>query len=308
MKQIMLSLALVGGLAACSGGNPFQEGTGTGGDPDGTGAIPEQLANNLESFTYNPAANPADSTLTIRGVDLEDSPFESEYRRRPSMDRDGFEAFTAQDGSLDRHSTAFVRDIRGTRAAVVVTGGQFGHFFSGGAYGNSGDYSAPIPFESQREGGLLSYAGRYVGILNTPGSNEDLLPVTPGTNVAVLPSQAAETRGDVFINASFSDRTVNGVIYNRRAPDVSGSADIGNIILVPTEIAEDGTFFGEATGASGSAEYGGIFGGAGATEVAGVVHAEEHIAGITNPIEYGAFVLAQCGTPQADPVCIQPVP
>ncbi len=304
MKQIMLSLALVGGLAACSGGNPFQEETGTGGDPDGTGAIPEQLANNLESFTYSPT----DQTLTIRGVDLEDGPFEETYRRRPGLDRGEYEAYTAQDGSLDRHSTAYVRDIRGTRAAIAVTGGQFRYFFAGGAYGNAGNFSAPATPESLRDGGLVTYAGNYVGLLNVPGSDEDLTAVAGTTEPAFLPSQAAEVTGRMLINASFADGTINGVITSREITDFPGTV-VSDLELAPTEIGADGTFFGDATVNLGKVgEYGGIFGGAGATEVAGVVHAGGHITGITNPIEYGAFVLAQCGTPQADPVCNQPVP
>ena len=42
-----------------------------------------------------------------------------------------------------------------------------------------------------------------------------------------------------------------------------------------------------------------------------MVRAEQHLASPTDNldpvIEYGAFVLAQCGQPNEDPICNQPV-
>jgi hypothetical protein len=132
--------------------------------------------------------------------------------------------------------------------------------------------------------------------------------VTPGTPEGIRPTQAAEVTGTILINASFSDGTVNGTITDRVIVDAPG-IDVDDLDLAPTDIAADGTFFGEATvGNQVRGEYGGIFGGSDATEIAGVVHAEEHIATLQNEIEYGLFVLAQCGSPGADPLCNQPVP
>ncbi len=147
-----------------------------------------------------------------------------------------------------------------------------------------------------------------MGVLNTSGSGEDLLPVAPGTPGSFVPSQSAEVTGRILINASFSDGTVNGTITSRQITDFTGIT-VADLDLAPTSIAADGTFLGDTSvDLSNRGEYGGIFGGNGATEVAGVVHAEGHITGLTNIEEYGVFVLAQCGTPQADPVCDQPVP
>lgn len=303
MTHLWMSLALGMSLAACGSGTAPFGGTTTptdGTDGGTASVIPAALANDLESFTYDPSAG----TLSIRGIDLEDGPFEAVYRRRPGLDRAGYQAFTAQDGSLDRHSTAYVRDIRGTRAAIAVTGGQFRYFFAGGAYSNE-SFTAP---GSTEDGGLVSYAGDYVGVLNTSGSGEDLLPVAPGTPGSFVPSQSAEVTGRILINASFSDGTVNGTITSRQITDFTGIT-VADLDLAPTSIAADGTFLGDTSvDLSNRGEYGGIFGGNGATEVAGVVHAEGHITGLTNIEEYGVFVLAQCGTPQADPVCDQPVP
>ncbi|MBD3662746.1 thymidylate synthase [Sulfitobacter sp. TSTF-M16] len=289
------------GLVACGGGDaPFGQAPG---DETDTAGIPEELASDLESFTYNPD----NQTLTIRGINLEDGRFEDVYRRRPALDRGDYEAYTAQDGSLDRHSTAYVRDIRGTRAAIAVTGGQFTYIFAGGSYANQ-SYTAPVLPGSQIEGGLVSYAGNYIGMLNVEGSGEDLIPVTPGTPEGIRPTQAAEITGTILVNASFSDGTVNGTITDRVIVDIP-SIDVADLDLAPTGIEADGTFFGQATvGNQVRGEYGGIFGGPDATEIAGVVHAQEHIATLQNEEEYGLFVLAQCGTEGADPLCNQPVP
>lgn len=299
-----MSLALVLSLAACSGGNPFETGGSTGGGGGGGGiAIPEKLASDLDGYTYDPAAG----TLTLSGVSFEGSPFTTTYRRRAALDRGGYQAFTAQDGSLDRHATAYVRNIRGTSAVAVMTGGQFEHVMHGGAYSRT-SYSAPVPPGSEREGGLVTYAGNYVGMLNGAGSGEDLLPINR-VDPDVDPTQAAEVTGRVVINASFSDGTVNGEIYDRRITDAPGIA-VDNISLAPTAIAADGTFTGSAQrDRSAVGEYGGLFGGTGATEVAGVVHLEEHIDAVNNEFEHGIFVIGACNptpTPGEDPACVQP--
>lgn len=301
MKRVFIGLTLGLGLAACGGDAPFGQ---AGGDETETSTIPEALANNLESFTYNPNTE----TLTVRGIDLEDSPFENSYRRRPELDRGDYEAYTQQDGSLDRQSTAYVRDIRGTRAAVVVTGVQFGYYFAGGSYENS-SYSAPTSPGSNIEGGLVSYAGNYVGMLNAiGGSTEDLTPINSDVPVGLRPNQPPEVTGTILVNADFSTQTINGGIADRTIPDAP-DLEVEDLELAPTAIAEDGTFFGSVSvERQDRGEYGGIFGGAGATEVAGIVHAEEHIGSLQNEEEYGVFVLGQCGTDGDDALCDQPVP
>lgn len=304
MKRTFIALALGGSLAACGGEPPWQG--GGGGEETPTTEIPEALRGDLESFRYNPDA-PGGPTLVVRGVSLEDGPFEAAYRRRPGLDRGGYQAFTAQDGSLDRHSTAYVKDINGTRASVVVTGGQFGYYFSGTGYANS-SYSAPAPTSGQNEAGLVSYIGNYVGMLNLGGDGGDLLPIAPGTDPGFVPVQSAEVTGRAMINASFTDATVNGIVSGRRIVDLPG-VTVADLELAPTTIAENGSFTGETTiGQETKGSYGGIFGGNGATAVAGSLEAEKHIDGFDKIQEKGIFVLAKCGTPEADPVCDQPTP
>ncbi|MBQ0717586.1 MAG: thymidylate synthase [Sulfitobacter litoralis] len=318
MKFGTSALALCAFLAACGSGTPFNGkvdvDTGTDGST-GASAIPEALTNDLKSFSYDPASE----TLSITGITADDSAFTAAYRRRPGLDRNGYEAYTAQDGSLDRHVTAYVKDIDGTRAAVVMTGGQFEQVFSGAAY-SSTSYSAPVAAGAQSEGGLVTYAGNYVGLLNGSGSGEDLEEVTPGTDTAPLSRQAAEVTGKVVLTGDFTDAAVAGIIYDRKVTDYNAAGGLdpnsadpfkaANIALDNTGIADDGSFFGVASQSDTPVgEYGGIFGGLGATEVAGVIHAENHIGigGSGTPIEYGAFVLTQCGQPGEDPICDQPV-
>ena len=298
MKRLLISVAATAALSACSGGNPFTEVSDT--DVPETG-IPAAISSDLEGISYDPVSQ----TLTVRGVSLDDTPFEAVYRRRPGLDRGGYEAYTAQDSSLDRHSTAYVRDINGTRAAIVVTGGQFEHYFGGGVYGRSSAYDPP---DSTAGSGLVSYAGNYVGLLNIAGDGGDLLPVAPGTPNEIRPVQAAEVTGRVLINADFADNQVNGAVFQRSAPDLPGAV-LDDLALVPTTINENGTFSGDITiDLQNRGTYGGIFGGTDSAAVAGALFANEHIDGFTNEEEYGVFVLQQCGTPGADALCNQPNP
>ena len=321
MKNKIISLALVAGLSACGGGNPFDETDSTDEvTEEEISTIPEEISQSLESFTYN-AEN---ETLTVAGVPTDDRTVNGVYTRRPALDLVGYEAYTAQDGSLDRLFTAYVRDIRGTRAVTIVSGGQFGEFIVGNGYSNT-TYTAPVAPDSEQDGGLVSYAGNYVGLLNASDGNDgDLLPVAAGTPEEVLSSQAAEVTGRALITGDFQDLSVTGIVFDRVVIDVNndgeqeaGTTDplqVPDLLLNLTDIAEDGTFFGpvergefndQAGGSVGT--YGGIFGGVGATEVAGIVVVQSHIPTGSGLIENGTFVLSQCGQADEDPLCNQPV-
>ncbi|MFC4667707.1 thymidylate synthase [Seohaeicola nanhaiensis] len=297
MKRFSLSIAACAALAACSGGNPF---AGTDTETPDSG-IPAALASDLDGVTYNPVAQ----TLTVRGVSLDNTPYEVVYERKPGLDRGGYEAYTAQQSSLQRHTTAYVKDIDGTRAAVVVTGGQFRHYFAGTVYGRNGAFDPP---PSNSENQLVSYAGNYVGLLNMAGDGGDLKPVAPGTNPDIRPVQAAEVTGKVLVNADFSDNMVNGSIYERTIVD--GGTALSTLDLDPTTIdATEGTFTGEVSiNLQNKGTYGGIFGGQDSSAVAGSVFVKDHIDGVDNEEEYGIFVLPKCGTPGQDALCNQPNP
>ena len=301
MKRFFLCMAAVVVVSACSGGNPFVEETVV--DPDA--GIPAALTNNLQSVRYDPVAQ----TLTVTGIALDDTPIAAVYTRKPGLDipGTGYEAYTVQDSSLDRHTTAYVRDIDGTRAAVVVAGVQFEHYFAGTVYARAGAFDPPATTAGS---GLVSYAGGYVGMLNGPGPNTDLLPVAPGTPADVRPSQAAVVTGNTFINADFAQNMVNGTVYNRSASLSTGPVALATLSFEPAAIdPASGTFTGNVTqNLQARGTYGGIFGGTDASAVAGSLYAEGHIDGVDNEEEYGIFVLHACNSPSAEPICNQPVP
>lgn len=301
MKRLWLGIAAAAVVSACSGTNPFLPPTGEGSGSDIV--IPEKLAGDLTGFTYDPVAK----TLVVRGVSLDDTPFEAVYSRKPGLDVPGYEAYTNQESSLARHTTAYVQQIDGARAGITVSGGQFGHYFGGSAYGRDGAFDPP---DVTQNGGIVAYAGRYVGLRNASGDGGDLLPVAPGTPNDVRPRQAAEVTGNVFITADFADNMVEGVVYDRVSVDSATALDRLELAAAPIET--NGSFTGTVTQNGGSQDvgvFGGVFGGTDSSAVAGTLFVEDHITGGgTNEDEYGLFVLGQCGTPGSDPICVQPHP
>lgn len=321
MKRLVASLVLPAFLLACGGGsNPFDPdptapdpGTQTPptnpttgeDDPLTTAGIPGSLANDLSSLTFNASGQ----TLIVEGITQDGSPIEIAYRRRPGLDRGGYQAYTYQDDALDRHVTAFAREAgngSGVRAGVAVSGGPRNRFFGGGYYERDGGY-APAS-------GQVSYAGNYVGVSNLNGSSEDLIAPPAGIDPDLVPSQAAEITGRIFINADFADGAVEGNVFNRQIADFG--VGLPSLVLVNTPINADGTFVGsveyEAADFPGESVvnesiggYGGIFGGTNASGVAGVLRVEEFDGpndplGLENEQEYGVFVLDQCGQPVQD--------
>lgn len=293
MKRFMLGVAALAVVSACSGGNPFLEDGGTGGGDSGTpSGIPEDLQGSLTSVTYTPPSGGNPGTLVVRGQEQDGTPFERVYNRRVALDRGGYEAYTAQETSLTRHNTAYVKDINGTRGTIVVSGGQFGYYFGGSTYSRSGGFTPP-------NSGAVTYSGNYVGLMNYGGSGEDLLPVPGGTPPEVRPRQAAEVTGRAIINADFIDNNVNGLVIERNAADLGQTFD--DLELSPTSIASDGTFTDDVTiGNIGVGTYGGIFGGPNGSTVAGTLYVTDFEDAIDDEEEYGLFVLGQCGTPDAD--------
>lgn len=304
MSRFIVAVAAAITLSACSGGNPFTSGTDPENPVEPEPTIPADLAGDVDSITYD-AVN---QTLIVSGQTLDDTPYEATYRRRPALDRPGYEAYSSQESSLGRHHTAYVRERDGTRAGIVMAGGQFGHVFYGSNYERDGAFDAP---PTAQPGGIVQYAGRYVGLLNGPGDGGDLRDVTPGTAPEVLPDQAAEVVGSIFIAADFVDNTTDGIVYDRDAPDYPNMV-LADLELAPAAIdTASGTFEGPAEQGGGQrtvGTWGGIFGGTDSSAVAGTVYVEDHIAAVDGELEIGLFVLAQCGTPNADPICNQPNP
>jgi len=315
--RVWLSIALLAALAACGDGNPFdQVAPGNEGQaPDGnTNGIPESLAGNLQSSTYDPGTG----TLRLVLTSLDAAPRIATYTRTMGLDIVSpttgarYQAFTQQDDSLDRHFTALVAESadpgNSVQAGVVSDGGQFNRFFSGGFYQRDGVYDPPGGIGSPS--GLVSYAGHYAGVTNidSPGG-PNLLPPPAGADPSTLPAQSSRTQGEIFLNVDFADNAVNGGVANRTLVD--SATALPDIVLVDGNIAGDGTFLGtveyggDPTRSIG--DFGGIFGGTNAAAVGGVVSLNEFFddSNIANNAERerGVFVLIQCGQPGDDPAC-----
>lgn len=305
MTRLFSGIAVLALVAACGDGNPFSAPpTDTGGDPT-SGPIPAELAGDLDSFSYDPTTG----TLVVTGVSLDEDALGSVYRRTPGLDVPGYVAFTAQDDALDQHATAYVQNINGTRAGIMVTGGQFGTYSGGGAYGREGGYS---PHVVTGDSGLVTYEGDYVGLTNLQGDPTDIADFPADRDPALRPGQSAKVTGRIFFNVDFSDNTLKGSIYDRQL-DLDDSLLTGggtteamaNVDFNPTTIDSDGTFQGDARiGEDIRGSYGGIFGGTESEVMAGVIFMEDHLVETTDlEEEYGVWVLGKCGGPQAGAPC-----
>lgn len=306
MKRFWLGVTAAAVVSACGDGSVFTTtGSSTGTPTTTTPTVPTAIAGDVTSVSYDKT----NQSLTVTGSRLDNTPFEAVYARNTALDVPGYEAYTTQASSLDRHFTAFAQERDGVYATVVGGGPQFNSVIMGTNFGRSGTYTAP---DATGNGtGLVSYAGNYAGVLNSAGDGGDLLAVTAGTDAAVRPTQIAEVTGVVFLNADFADNSVNGVVYNRVWVDNNGGTSLSNLSLFPGTITDTGSFSGEVRVGSNQnvGSYAGLFGGTNASAMAGALTATNHITGVTGQaLEYGIFVLAQCGTANADPICNQPRP
>lgn len=297
-------------LTACGSGVDQDDDTGGTGGGGGGGtvdpsAIPEALRGDLNSVTYNAAAG----TLVLDMHALDSPQLNAVYNRTAVLDIGHYQAYTLQDDPLDRHFTALVAQSgdpdQSVRAGVVSDGGQFNRVFDGGFYERTGNYTPP---PASALTGLVSYAGVYAGVTNVNAPGGQLLPV-PGPAGTDLPAQSARTSGDIFLNVDFTNNVVNGDITNRVLVDY-GTA-LPTIVLIAADIDSTTGVFAGATeygDQTVTGSYGGIFGGANASAVGGVVHLDEFDGtgdplGLENEIEQGVFVLIQCGLPGDAPIC-----
>jgi hypothetical protein len=322
MKMKLLAPLALLLLAACDG-NPL--GTATevpvcdtdcpvaAGDPV---TIPTVLAKNLKAIDYDQGSD----SFRITFKSLDTTPTVATWNRRTALDLAGYRAYAVQEDPLDRMFVGLAKtSTDGSVTAIAAgDGGQFNRVFHGGSYARNGSWSAPTG-SSAAGSGQVSYAGSYVGITNIAAPRPgEILPVPPGTGGAIIPGQPSRVQGDIFINANFTDNSVNGAIYNRVLVDQS--LDLQAVILVPTDIEANGTFVGKterwvnddpSMGETG--DYGGVFGGTGATAVGGVValtklYATDTNVDLTNATEQGVFVLQQCGTAGDAAICSQVAP
>ena len=281
MQKPILTLALAV-LAGCSAPSTVQ-------NPGGgsTSAIPAVLSNNLSAATYD-AGN---QTLTVELSSLDASPFTATYQRNPAFDVAGngttldYEGYDVKETTLQRHFVAlFARNPRQNLIAGAVSdGGQFNRFFNGATYAQVDVYSQPTS-------GLASYTGSYAGLVTNNGGIAGDPPI--------------RTSGDVLLNADFTNLTVNGAITNRVDLDGFG-LPLVDLALTVTPIASGGSFLGDVEYIGNpnqkAGDFGGIFGGLQASDVAGVLvfHPINYDTKIT---ETGVFILP-CVIPGSGVAC-----
>ena len=295
-------------VSACGDGQPLRFGAVDEPTEEPTDPTEEEeptpaelTAGNLTEAIYNDGSN----TLTVFMRSLDSTPDFVDYDRNPALDIGDYDAYSIQEDELDRFFTAFARDTSGVQGVLVMDGGQFNRYFGGTQVSQEGPYSPHSP--SQPNNGLVSYRGDYVGLSNidAPRPNQ-ALPVDPGTPGEFIPGQATRVTGTVLINADFTDNTVNGAVAERVL--VEYAEPIPTINLIVTDIQDDGSFGGivETVVDEAVGTYSGVFGGTGATGIAGGVFLNgDFIPGVDGENEYGLFVLVQCGSAGDDPSCDQ---
>jgi hypothetical protein len=264
--------------------------------------VPVEVAKNLRAINYDPTGP---GTLKVNMDGLTASPLVATFVRAPKLDIAGYRAFTYQETGLQRSHLALVSEnARGNlEAGVVADGGQFNRHFGGGHFARVDTFTRPT-VRAGVETGQFSYAGTYAGVF-LPG---DLSTTSPQLPDGLQPNVPLRTQGDALINANFANDLVNGGVANRVLLDDKGAqiAQLDGITFPATAIDSNGQFLGdvEFQGKPGTSigDVGGIFGGTGASDVAGVI--------VINPIsgngdiwEYGVFNLPRCDLAGASPIC-----
>lgn len=341
MKHTAAFMLLCAFLMGCdAASNPFNtevvvddttdDGTDGGDDtggldgPGGTGNttvdttvnVPAAIAGNVTSVAFNATSG----TLTVTGVNLDNVPVSTTYARTPSLDQDGFLAYTSQDDPLDRHFTALVASGTNVRAAAVSSPSPRNRTFKGAFFERDGAYDPPVVTE---DSGLVTYAGTYVGLTNISDPSPQNLLSTTVTPEELQPGQALLTDGDVVLNADFADNQVEGNIINRRLLGSDGTQyfELPSLVLIVAPIDANGTFGGNieydvgdprsaTTGFVQVGTYAGLFAGIDSPEVAGAVELSQfdgsgNPLGLENELESGAFILQACTAASADPICSQ---
>ncbi len=284
----LIALTACGSGVDQGGGTGGGAGGGTGGGGGTTGGIPSTLAVNLSEANYDASSNTL--SLTVYGFDH--PVLSGSYTRNAPLDiasADGtttYQAYTYQENSQSRQYLALFATGSTVTAGSVATEGHNGSAFGGTTYARISTYTRPTH-------GSAQYRGGYAGVIDfDPGGHDR------GTRVS----------GDVEIEVNFEEGTeghIDGNITNRTIVDaVPAGFDptLADLNLLDTALA-DGEFFGDVLiGTQTVGNYGGVLGGVGATEVAGVIVITPY-ADTPEIHEYGTFVLPSCSSANASPNC-----
>ncbi|WP_417523150.1 thymidylate synthase [Marinovum sp.] len=276
--------------------------------------MPDVLADDVATLSI-----PGGNTITVAIRSLDGTPSQNTFTRNAALDTAGYLAYTAQEDALDRMFVALAgSSLDGSvHAGTVADGGQFNRYFGGGFYERDGSFSPPAIGTGPGEG-QVSYAGNYAAVTNIGAVDGDHLITVPpgpggGASLPDLPRESHRVSGTIFLNANFVDNAVNGEISDRILISPVGGAQtaLEDVTLIVAPIDTNGEFYGDveisddATDSPGTGigNYGGIFGGSGASSVAGLVHLSGHIPNVDSEVEHGVFVLTQCGQPNDSAIC-----
>lgn len=334
VKRVLQSLAVLAALSGC-GGNPFVVPVVP---PDTEEPVPatgnSNAVEDMRAFSYN------GTTLSIDMAGVSSSGQFGRFKRKAAMDipahgsQPAYLAYEFQETNMTRSYLAYVAaNKRHTLLAVAsADGGQFNEHNGGGAWVRLTGYSRPQIAASPSptpgpEQGTFSYYGSYAGVF-VPGPHD---PAGAPRPTPLRPQEPLSVRGVIQVNAQFTNTSsgdpevVEGEITNRRLFDRDGtritsiSVSDGNggstsidtttlpgLVLRETAISENGTFLGTVeyagTPDSTAGEFDGAFGGAGASDVAGVIWVDP-ISGQSGIHEYGAFNLPRCDLAGRSPIC-----
>lgn len=275
-------------MTACGSGTDQSTGTGTGGGGGVTGTVPDALAANLSEANYDASSNSL--SLSVYGFDHPS--LNGAYTRNAPLDiasADGtttYQAFTYQENAQARQYLALFATGSTVYAGAVATEGEYGSAFGGTTYARISTYTRPTH-------GTAQYRGGYAGVIDfDPGGHD----------------RGARVAGNVEIEVNFEEGTeghIDGGITNRRIIDgVPAGFDptLANLDLIDTALTS-GEYFGDVRiGTQVVGNYGGMLGGSGATEIAGVIVITPYTSN-SNIHEYGTFVLPSCATANASPTC-----
>ena len=295
MKRQSGVLAAVVVLSALSGcletTNPITGGTTTGTGTTDAGTTPAILAGNLAAVVYDGGTG----TLQVQLTGLDSPDLVATMTRAAALDIDPgdgttiYQAYTVQETTMSRQYLAYFAEGSHVMAGAVATEGEYSSFFGGTAYDRSADFVQPTA-------GSARYIGAYAGVLNlTPNNTTD---------------RGSRITGDAFVRVNFAESLIEGGISNRSVLDtVDGTGQLtpalatalSDVSLRVTEL-DAGAFLGDTfIGAQDVGTYGGVLGGPDAEELAAVLV----FTPVNDPtvMEYGALVLARCGTANDSPSC-----
>lgn len=291
-------------LAACTS-DPGGTNTDFGMTPN---TAPDEVAANLRAVDYDPVTQ--ELVLNVTGIHGGEE--NATYVRTPALDTSGYEGYMLQRTAADRHYTALFGESNDGEliAGVVADGGNNNRFFGGGFFGRQG-LGVYSPYDHAPTDGEAQYLGQYAGVTDLNGNGDQLLDASAIDPDLTPPAQADRIVGDILLNADFANLQVDAEISNRfLVDDILSLGQLPDIALVATTIDSEGAFTGdveyEGVINTSIGTYSGIFGGNGATSVAGVVYLSEYDgpAGLINgEEEYGVFILTRCGASGADAGC-----